>query len=158
MRIESADLVEQRLANHQAGARDRGNFARANETAGITIHVPGEPAHGMVGGASHPEGYARMLDGLVLVSEQGPRGPYVRLLAVVREVFEPIAADYFSVVVKENEKLTRGGGSAFIVGARKRLNRPGKGDSPGGSENFSISSSAIGSDVSLSMTITSKFG
>ena len=83
----------------------------------------------MIGRAAHAERDAGVLDGLVVISEESPCRAYAGLLGVVSQVFEPIVAHDFGVVIKENQKLARGRGRALIVGTGE-IGVGGPGTSP----------------------------
>src|SRR4051812_49019391 len=115
MRVKAADVLEKRLASHEAGTGNRGNFARANQTAGIAVPVDRKPAHGVVGRTPHPESDAGMLDSLVFIREQGASGADVSLPGIKGEMLEPTFAHDFRIVIKENQEIAGRGRGSFVV-------------------------------------------
>src|SRR2546421_121496 len=79
MFIEPAELAEERPANHQARAGESGDFACADETAGVTVHADRETPHGVIGRSAHAQRHAGMLDGAICIDEQGAGRADVRL-------------------------------------------------------------------------------
>ena len=105
MFVEATDFAEERLAHHQARTGESGDFARADETAGVAVHADRETPHRVIGCSAHAQRHAGMLDRAVFVDQQRTGRAHVRLLGVINQMLEPIFAHDLGVVAGMTDRV-----------------------------------------------------
>ena len=105
--VQAADLLVDRLADHEAGGGD----------GGIVLHQPGaiEPAlgpagkipEGVSGHSADAENDAGVLDRVVGVIEHGPDAANLRPQGMAGHFFQPIRRDDLEVVVEQGDHVAR---------------------------------------------------